>query len=119
MPSIQLDLFKKQYMFRKDPKDYMMLPFIQYLNYDKTVCMLAIANGADFNYANEINNPIIFGQRFLATSPLLVIVNRSENSITLSLGDGYSFNDKKHITWITILMTISVIFLSSIVIWLV
>jgi hypothetical protein len=96
-----------------------MLPFIQYLNDDKTVCMLAIANGADFSFANEINNPIIVGQRFLATYKLFVIVNWSENLITLSLGNGYSFYDMTYITWITILIMISVIFLSSIVIWLV
>jgi hypothetical protein len=57
----------------------MMLPFIQYENQDKTMCMLAISNGANYNDTNDITNPVIIGQRFLATSSFFLIVNRSTN----------------------------------------
>ena len=79
MPSIEFELANQQYTFAKSPKEYMMLPFIQYKDQDQTMCMLAISNGADYNDTNDITNPLIIGQRFLATSPFFFIVYRSTN----------------------------------------
>ena len=118
MPLIGLDLADQYYLFENGPKDYMMLPFIQYFNNDSSQCMLAIANSADFDQSTEVSNPITVGQRFLATTPLLLVVDRQANQIQLSLGNGQQFSHKSQISWITLITTSSVIVLSSMIVWL-
>ena len=61
MPILGLDLADQFYTFEKGPKEYMMLPFVQYMNDDNSQCLLAIANGADFNTSSETTNPITVG----------------------------------------------------------
>jgi hypothetical protein len=40
--------------------------------------MLAIASTTDFNITEDDGHPIILGQRFLATSPFFVFIDRDQ-----------------------------------------
>lgn len=61
MPTVALDIASDHYIFEKDPKQYMMLPFIQYNNNDSSQCLLAIANSEDFPIYNQIDQPVTIG----------------------------------------------------------
>lgn len=48
MPRLSIDIQPDHTQIHKSPKEYMMLPFIQYYNNDSSQCLLAIASTENF-----------------------------------------------------------------------
>lgn len=104
MPTFEIVFYEDAVSYMMATDEYMFNAFLDPKT-GTTHCILGIAGPTKLMISDESKKHIIFGQQYFTYNPLLVIVDRSTNSYSISIGNAIKTEFETTLIWTIVIVT--------------